>query len=83
MLYKKKLETDLLYSEIARLKGENYKLSSALDVYSEKESEIETLRDTYQNLVNETKELRDLARSELESYRELFKEYESYLKNLK
>ena len=77
------METDLLYSEIERLKRENYKLTITVEAYKEKESEIEKLRDTYKNLVDETKELRDIATSELESYRALFSEYQEYLANLK
>ena len=40
------METDLLYSEIERLKRENYKLTITVEAYKEKESEIEKLRDT-------------------------------------
>ena len=83
MFNKNKLETELLYKEIKRLKGENHKLSISLEVYKEKEAETEKLRDEYKRLVEETKGLRDLAKSELDSYRELFKEYETYLKNIK
>ena len=77
------METDLLYSEIERLKRENYKLTITVEAYSEKELEIEKLRDTYKNLVEETKGLRDIAKEELESYRALFREYQEYLENLK
>ena len=83
MFNKKKMETDLLYSEIERLKRENYKLTITVEAYNEKELEIEKLRDTYKNLVEETKGLRDIAKSELESYRALFREYQEYLENLK
>ena len=83
MFNKKKMETDLLYSEIERLKRENYKLTITVGAYKEKESEIEKLRDTYKNLVEETKRLRDIAKEELESYRDLFSEYQGYLNNLK
>ena len=77
------METDLLYSEIERLKRENYKLTITVEAYKEKESEIEKLRDTYKNLVEGTKGLRDIAKAELESYRSLFREYQEYLENLK
>ena len=77
------METDLLYSEIERLKREIYKLTITVEAYKEKESEIEKLRDTYKNLVEETKGLRDIAKEELESYRDLFSEYQGYLNNLK
>ena len=50
------METDLLYSEIERLKRENYKLKITIETYKEKE---------------------------LESYRDLFSEYQGYLNNLK
>ena len=83
MFNKKKMETDLLYSEIERLKRENYKLTITVEAYKEKESEIQKLRDTYNNLVEETKGLRDIAKEELESYRDLFSEYQGYLNNLK
>ena len=83
MFNKKKMETDLLYSEIERLKRENYKLTITVEAYEEKELEIEKLRDTYKNLVEETKGLRDIAKEELESYRDLFSEYQGYLNNLK
>ena len=83
MFNKKKLETELLYKEIKRLKSENHKLSISLEVYKEKEAETEKLRDEYKKLVEETKGLRDLAKSELDSYRELFKEYETYLNRIK
>lgn len=83
MFNKKKLETELLYKEINSLKSENHKLSISLEVYKEKEVETEKLRDEYKKLVEETKELRDLAKSELDSYRELFKEYETYLNKIK
>ena len=77
------METDLLYSEIERLKKENYKLTITVEAYKGKELEIEKLRNTYKDLVDETKELRDIAKSELESYRALFREYQEYLENLK
>ena len=77
------METDLLYSEIERLKRENYKLTITVEAYREKELEIQKLKDTYKNLVEETKGLRDIAKAELESYRALFSEYQEYLKNLK
>ena len=77
------METDLLYSEIERLKKENYKLTITVEAYKEKELEIEKLRDTYKDLVDETKGLRDIAKSELESYRELFSEYQDYLNKVK
>lgn len=83
MFNKKKLETELLYKEINSLKSENHKLSISLEVYKEKEAETEKLRDEYKRLVEETKGLRDLAKSELDSYRELFKEYETYLNKIK
>ena len=83
MFNKNKLETELLYKEINRLKSENHKLSVSLEVYKEKEAELEKLRGEYKKLVEETKGLRDLAKSELDSYRELFKEYQTYLKNIK
>lgn len=83
MFNKKKLETELLYKEIKRLKSENHKLSISLDVYKEKEAELEKLREEHKRLVEETKGLRDLAKSELDSYRELFKEYETYLNKIK
>ena len=83
MFNKKKIETDLLYSEIERLKRENYKLTITVEAYKEKESEIEKLRDTYKNLVEETKGHRDIAKAELKYYRSLFREYQEYLENLK
>ena len=54
------METDLLYSEIERLKRENYKLTITVEAYKEKESEIEKLRDTYKSLVHYSENIRSI-----------------------